>query len=117
MKKVIYLSSCSTCKRMTSPLQLMNYKFHDLKNQPIDENTLEFLREHVPSYEELINKRARRYQELDLKNKSLSENQLKEILLNEYTLLKRPIFIDGEQVFIGNSSKTQSEILSYFNEQ
>jgi arsenate reductase len=102
---------------MTNPLQLMNYKFHDLKNQPIDEDTLEFLRKHVSSYEDLINKRAKKYQELDLKNKTLSENQIKEILLNEYTLLKRPVFIDGDQVFIGNSSNTQSAILDYFDEE
>lgn len=116
MKKVIYLSSCSTCKRMTNPLQLMNYKFHDLKNQPIDEGTLKFLRLHVSSYDDLINKRAKKYHELDLKNKHLNETQIKDILLNEYTLLKRPIFIDGEKVFIGNSSKTQSAVLEYFKE-
>ena len=102
---------------MTNPLQLMNYKFHDLKNQPIDEDTLEFLRNYVSSYGDLINKRSKKYQELDLKNKTLSENQIKEILLNEYTLLKRPVFIDGDQVFIGNSSKTQSAILDYFHEE
>ena len=102
---------------MTNPLQLMNYKFHDLKNQPIDEDTLEFLRKHVSSYEDLINKRAKKYQELNLKDKKLSEDQVKEILLNEYTLLKRPIFIDGDQVFIGNSAKTQSDILNYFDEE
>jgi arsenate reductase len=102
---------------MTNPLQLMNYKFHDLKNQPIDEDTLEFLRKHVSSYIDLINKRAKKYQELNLKDKKLSEDQVKEILLNEYTLLKRPIFIDGDQVFMGNSSKTQSEILNYFEEE
>ena len=102
---------------MTNPLQLMNYKFHDLKNQPIDEETLEFLKSYVSSYADLINKRSKKYQELDLKNKELSEDQIKEILLNEYTLLKRPIFIDGDQVFIGNSSKTQSNILEYFDEK
>ena len=102
---------------MTDPLQLMNYKFHDLKNQPIDDETLQFVREHVSSYDDLLNKRSRKYKELDLKNKNLSEEQLKEILLREYTLLKRPIFIDGDQVFIGNSPNTQSAVLDYFDEE
>ena len=102
---------------MTDPLQLVNYKFHDLKNQPIDEETLQFVRKHVSSYNDLINKRSRKYRELDLNSKNFSEEQLKEILLHEYTLLKRPIFIDGDQVFIGNSSNTQSAVLDYFDEE
>lgn len=117
MKKVIYLSSCTTCKRIISPFQLINFKFHDLKNQPIDNETLEFLRQHVSSYEDLVNKRSKRYQALNLKNKHLSEDQIKQILLNEYTLLKRPIFIDGKKVFIGNSPKTFEALKAHLDEE
>jgi arsenate reductase len=42
---------------------------------------------------------------MDLKNQVLSETDYRQFLLDEYTFLKRPVFIVEEEIFIGNSKK------------
>jgi len=73
-----------------------DFEYHDLKNNPIDKKTLQFLRKKVDTYNDLLNRRSRTYQSMGLKNKELSESQLEQYILKEYTFLKRPIFIDGD---------------------
>ncbi len=58
------------------------------------------------SYESLFSKRARLYKELGLKEKSLSEDDIKNYILEHYTFLKRPVILFDKQIFIGNSKKT-----------
>ena len=62
------------------------------------------------SYENLFNKRARLYKSLDLKNKTISETNYKQYLLDEYTFLKRPVFIVENEIFIGNSKRVVEEL-------
>ena len=57
------------------------------------------------SYEALFNKRAKLYKAMDLKNLDLSEADYRQYLLDEYTFLKRPVFIVDNSIFIGNSKK------------
>jgi arsenate reductase len=47
---------------------------------------------------------------MDLKNQVLSETDYKQHLLTEYTFLKRPVFIVGNEIFIGNSKKVIEEL-------
>jgi arsenate reductase len=55
------------------------------------------------SYEDLFNKRARLYKSMDLKSKNISEAAYRQYILEEYTFLKRPVFIVENEIFIGNS--------------
>jgi len=41
---------------------------------------------------------------------------LEQYILKEYTFLKRPIFIDGDLVFIGNSKKLIESLKAHFGE-
>ena len=41
-----------------------------------------------------------------LKNKDLKEEDFKNLIIEDYTFLKRPVFIIGDKIFIGNSNKT-----------
>ena len=58
------------------------------------------------SYEALFSKRARLYKERNLKEKDLKEADFKQLLLEHYTFLKRPVLINNDEIFIGNSKKT-----------
>lgn len=110
MKKFYYLSSCSTCKRILSELNLPeDIKLHEIKSEPISESDLDILHSLAGSYEELLSKRAQLYKERDLKSKKLSEADYKNLILEHYTFLKRPVLIFGNQIFIGNSPKTVRE--------
>ena len=55
------------------------------------------------SAEALFSKRARKYKELGLKDKNLSEADLRQLIIEEYTFLKRPVLILNKEIFIGNA--------------
>ena len=58
------------------------------------------------SYESLFSRRALKYKALGLKDKTLSETDYKNFILEEYTFLKRPVIIINNAIFVGNSKKT-----------
>ena len=106
MKKIYHLSTCDTNKRILKELKLSEeFIKQDLKTNPITEEELVELHKFTNNYEDLINKRARMYSERDLKNKNLQESDYKKLLLEHYTFLKRPVLINKDQIFIGNSKK------------
>ena len=47
---------------------------------------------------------------MDLKNQILSETDYKQYILDEYTFLKRPVFILNNEIFIGNSKKVVQDL-------
>lgn len=107
MKKIYYLSTCNTCTRIISELHLPEgFELQDIKTEPITKSQIEQMRELTDSYESLFSKRARLYKELGLKEKSLSEDDYKNYILEHYTFLKRPVIIVNDSIFIGNSKKT-----------
>ena len=107
MKKIYYLSTCNTCTRIITELNLpKDFILQDIKTEPMTEVQIESMRALTDSYESLFSKRARLYKELGLKEKSLSENDYKNYILEHYTFLKRPVILFGNQIFIGNSKKT-----------
>ena len=107
MKKVYHLSTCDTCKRILKELDLPDdFELQDIKTEAISKEQLEQMHELAGYYESLFSKRARLYKERDLKNKSLEESNYKELILEHYTFLKRPVIINGDEIFIGNSKKT-----------
>lgn len=106
MKKAYYLKNCDTCRRILKEIDTDNFELQEIKKNPITEVQLEELYAITNSYEDLFNKRARLYKSEELKNKNLTENDFKNLLLKEYTFLKRPVFIFDNKIFVGNSKKT-----------
>lgn len=105
MKKAYYLSTCDTCKRILKELNLSeDWNLQDIKTEKITLEQLEEMRSMTDSYDSLLNKRARKLSEF--KGQELSEEKLKSMILEEYTFLKRPVFIFENEIFIGNSKKT-----------
>jgi arsenate reductase (glutaredoxin) len=106
MKKIYYLSTCDTCKRILNELEAPDfYELQDIKEKPLTREQLLELKHLAGSYESLFSKRARLYKERDLKNKQLSEEDFKNLLLEHYTFLKRPVIVNEQKIFIGNSKK------------
>ena len=42
---------------------------------------------------------------MDLKNQTLTENDYRQLILDEYTFLKRPVIINDVEVYVGNTQK------------
>lgn len=116
MKKIYYLSTCNTCARIIGLLHIDNdYDLQDLKAKPLTAQQLDELYALTGSYEALFNKRARLYKERNLKAQNLQESDFKNLLLEHYTFLKRPVIVVGEKVFIGNSKSTVQDLVLHMN--
>lgn len=106
MKKIYHLSSCDTCKRILKELRPLNsFEIQDIKSDPLTAPQLEEMKKLAGSYEPLFSRRARLYNQRDLKDKDLSESEYKELILKHYTFLKRPVILVNDRIFIGNSKK------------
>ncbi len=93
--------------RIISELNLPEgFQLQDIKNEAITTAQIEEMKGLSGSFESLFSKRARLYNELGLKEKSLSEDDFRNYILEHYTFLKRPVIIFNNQIFIGNSKKT-----------
>lgn len=111
MKKIYYLSTCSTCSRIVNELALKNknFQFQDIKTDPITAEQLEELKKKAGSYEALFSRVAMKYRALGLDKKELKEPDYKKYILEEYTFLKRPVIVIGNKITIGNAKKTIAE--------
>ncbi len=107
MRKIFHLSSCNTNQRILKELNIGDdVQLQDIKQENIDEDTLNLIKDHVGSYEGMFSKRAMKYRSLGLNEIELSEDDYKKYMLQEYTFLKRPFIILEDQIFVGNSKKT-----------
>ena len=105
MKHIYYLSTCDTCKRILAQWNTDGCTLQDIKTEPMTAAQVDQMIALAGSAESLFSKRARKYKELGLKDKNLSEADIRQLIIDEYTFLKRPVLVLGNQIFIGNSKK------------
>jgi arsenate reductase len=116
--KVYYLSTCSTCKRILDEVDLSDdATLIDIKETPITNKQLDELHQLTNSYEALFNKRAQLYKKRELNTKQLTETDFKNLLLDHYTFLKRPVFLDEEHIFVGNAKSTVQTLKRHLDDQ
>ncbi len=115
MKKIFHLSSCSTNSKILKAINPgKDVVLQDIKQQNIDPETLDWLKEKVGSYEALFSKKAMKFRSLGLHEMKLSEQDYRKYMLEEYTFLKRPFMINGNEVFIGNTKAVVESAVSSF---
>jgi len=111
MNKVYHLANCGTCKRIIQSLNLPDdFVYQNIKEEKITGKQIEEMHKLAGSYEVLFSRRAMKYRQLGLNNMQLSEADYKKYILEEYTFLKRPVFVIDNQIFIGNAKKTVEAI-------
>ncbi len=115
MKRIYHLKTCSTNQRILKELNTDGFELINIKENNIDANTLDWLAKKEGSYEALFSKKATKYKEQGLKDKNLSESDFRELMLEEYTFLKRPFIINEEHVFIGNAKETVEQAKASLN--
>ncbi len=107
MRKLYHLSTCSTCQRIIKNLDISGSGLilQDIKTEKITTEQLEEMSRLAGGYEPLFSRRSMKYKSMGLKDKVLSEDDYRNLILEEYTFLKRPVFIIDGKIFIGNSKK------------
>ena len=106
MRKVFLLNSCSTCQRILKEVGIGDsFELQNIKEKNISAKELELAKNQHGSYEALFSRRAMKYRAMGLHEKSLTEEDYKSLILEEYTFLKRPFIFFEDQIFVGNTKK------------
>jgi len=112
-KKIYHLANCSTCQRIINEIpSLEGIELQDIKTEAITESQLEEMYKMAGGYEVLFSKRAMKYRSMGLNEMSLKEADYKKYILAEYTFLKRPVVVVGNEIFIGSAKKNVAAMLS-----
>lgn len=115
MRKIYYLKTCDTCRRILKEINTESFILQEIKLEPITVKQLEEMRALTDSYEALFSRRSKKFTAMDLKNQVLSETDYKQLILNEYTFLKRPVIIVDNKIFVGNAKKTIDALKEFLN--
>ena len=113
MKKAYCVSTCTTCQRILKDSDLMKkgYAYQNIKEDKITPEQLDQMKAMIGSYEALFSRRALKYKAMGLKDKKLTEKDYRDLILQEYTFLKRPVIISGKKIFSGSEKKTVAEVI------
>lgn len=104
MKKIYHLATCDTNRRILSALSpSSDVELQEIKTNPITPEQIDHMRNLSGSYAALFSKSARKYRLMGLHERDLSESDFRDLLLEEYTFLKRPVVVVGDRIFIGNA--------------
>lgn len=108
MKKIYHLGNCTTCQAIIKEtgIDRKGFDMQDIKTEPITPAQLDDMKKLAGSYEALFSRRAMKYKEMGLKDKALTEKDYRQLILDEYTFLKRPVVMMGNTLFSGSEKKT-----------
>jgi len=113
MKKAYCVSTCGTCQRIMNDSGLIKkgFAYQNIKEEKITPAQLDEMKSMIGSYEALFSRRALKYKAMGLKDKKLTEKDYRDLILQEYTFLKRPVIISGKKIFSGSEKKTVAEVI------
>ena len=115
MKKVFYLKTCSTCKKIMSEFDLSDWQLRELKSENVSEKELQEMYEIAQSYEALFSKKSTQIKARGIDVKSLKEEDFKKLIVEHYSFLKRPVFITDTRIFVGNEKNNLEALRAYFS--
>ncbi|HEX5764800.1 MAG TPA: arsenate reductase [Woeseiaceae bacterium] len=113
MLTIYGIKSCSTCRDAKKWLdaQGIAYRFHDLREDGIDIQTLERWADSV-EWEKLLNKSSLTWRKLpDVDRSGMTRNRALAAMIEHPTLVKRPVLEKGRQVALGFSARQYAEML------
>lgn len=118
MKKIYYLKTCDTCKKIIKSLpNTEGFILQDIKEEPITVKQLEEMYRLAGSYEKLFSKRAKLYKERGMKDMDLTEKDYEQYILEHYTFLSRPVIIADDMIFVGNNSKNIAVAIEHLSNE
>ena len=104
MKKIYHLANCKTCQRIIAELANgEGFELQNIKEQKITPEQLEAMKIMAGSYEALFSRKAMKYRSMGLQDRNLTEDDYRQLILEEYTFLKRPVVIIDGDIFIGSA--------------
>ncbi len=114
MKKVFYLKTCGTCKKIMAEFDLSDWELHEVKSQPISAEDLAEMYHLTNSYEALFSKKSTQIKLRGIDTKTLSEPDFRDLILDHYSFLKRPVFITNQKIFAGSDKANLEQLRLFF---
>lgn len=104
--KFYYLATCSTCQKIMKEAGINGEQFElqDIKAVKLTAKQLDEMKKLAGSYEALFSRRSMQYTARGLKSQVLTEKDYRDLILEEYTFLKRPVAVIEDEIFIGNTN-------------
>ena len=112
MKKIYHLRTCDTTQKILKDVEAKKNQaeLQDIKTEKITAKQLDEMKKLAGSYEALFSRRALKYRSMGLNKKQLTEEDYRNLILEEYTFLKRPVAIVGNKIFIGNAKNVVEQL-------
>ena len=99
-----WLPNCSTCQKAVRWLERRGVtitNFRDIKQDPLSPLEIVRMSERLGGPVELFSKRAVKYREMKLSERTLTDGEMLELMESDYTFLKRPIIQIGDKAIAG----------------
>lgn len=117
MKNITFywLPNCSTCQKAKGWLERRGVKItamRDIKENPLSRKEVEDLVKMLGGPAELFSKRAIKYREMKLNEREVPPDEMLDLMTDEYTFLKRPIMVIGDQAAAGFFEKSFESFLN-----
>ena len=105
-KKIYFLSTCSTCQRILKEWDVdSSFVLQDIKTEPMTAEQVDEMIDLAGSAEALFSKRAMKYRAMGLHEREVPAAEMRQLILDEYTFLKRPVLLIDGEIFVGNAKK------------
>jgi len=112
--KIFSLKNCDTCKKAIKWLdgQAIAYENHDVRADGLTVDIIAPLMQAV-GWEILINRRSTTWRGLDETQKTeLNDNKAITLIVENPTLMKRPVFVRSDRVLVGFTADIQKQLLA-----
>lgn len=109
-----WLPHCTTCQKAVQYLEKKGHSvtaFRDVKSDPLNRKEVERLCELVGGADELFSRRARKYRAMNLSERELSAEEMIQLMVEEYTFIKRPVLVSNGRAVAGFSFKSYDSFL------
>ncbi len=94
---------------------MKDFEKQEIKTMPVMSAQLKMLRDMAGSYDALFSRRAIKYREMNLSQRALTEEDIRKLILEEYTFLRRPLIIVEDELFIGHQEETIQAVQKKLN--
>jgi arsenate reductase len=113
--KMYWLPYCTTCQKAAEYLQTKGVEvaeFCDVKTARLSRDEVARLANLAGGAEALFSRRAMKYRRMNLGARELSDDDLLDLMTEEYTFIRRPVLVRDGRAVAGFTPKTYDRFLS-----
>ena len=114
--KILTLKACDTCHKALGFLsdEGIEVENHDIRQDGLPDDVLRHVVQ-TAGWEKAVNKRSTTWRNLDEADKvDLDDEKAIALITTHPTLMKRPVFLVGDEVLIGFDNAMQAELVRRF---